>query len=110
MTPDQEAARREALVSAARAVLALDVGLVSGCRRINRAASRIGEAFETSFREEFRSFGDLSSEASELPASSERLRWNIDALLERDAVLSEIEMEYRPRVLTDCSRLIAKYG
>ena len=107
MTPEQRIANAKKLVSAARAVLSLQVGLGVGCIRIKNALGWLGPEAAT----EFPVFAEfLSSIPGTVPIGNERLHWSLKALLDIDSKLAEAEARFRPRILEACAEIIAIYG
>lgn len=106
MTPEQEAARKKQLVSAAKALLSLQVGVSIGSQRISKILLRLDlQNDETS-----QVFHQFNRAILSFPVGNERLLWAYPALLERDAELTRIEAEFRPRLLNACIAIIGQYG
>lgn len=106
MTPEQEVARKKQLVSAAKALLSLQVGIGVGCIRINKLLYWLGlEGSE--YGQVFRQFLDATRD---IPIGNDRLHWSSQALLEQDAKLTKLEAKYRPAILNACAGIIATYG
>ena len=106
MTPDQEIARKKQLVSAAKALLSLQVGIGIGCVRINKILHWL--SLQDDHR--YHVFKQFFAKAMDLPIGNERLLWARSALLEQDAKLAEIEAEFRPKLLRACMAIIDTYG
>ena len=106
MTPEQEVARKKQLVSAAKALLSLQVGIGVGCIRINKLLYWLGlEGSEHG--KIFKQFLDVTRD---IPIGNERLHWLPQALLEQDAKLTKLEAKFRPAILSACVGIIASYG
>jgi len=106
MTPEQEIARRKQLVSAAKALLSLQVGISVGCVRIGKILHWLTLQDD----EQYRIFNQFNRATAGLPIGNERLLWVHPALLEHDAKLAKIEAEFRPKLLSACVAIIDKYG
>lgn len=106
MTPEQEVARKKQLVSAAKALLSLQVGIGVGCIRISKLLYWLGlEGSEHG--QVFKQFIDVTRD---IPIGNDRLHWVPEALLEQDAKLMKFEAKFRPAILSACVAIIATYG
>lgn len=106
MSPEQEVSRKKQLVSAAKALLSLQVGIGVGCIRINKLLYWLGlEGGEHG--QIFRQFLDA---ARDIPIGNDRLQWSLQALLEQDAKLTKLEAKFRPAILNACAGIITTYG
>jgi hypothetical protein len=94
------------LVSAAKALLSLKVGIGFGCMRIGKILSWLGLYGQ----EEYKVFQQFLKAAVGFPIGNERLRWATDALLAKDAELAKIEVKFRPAILVACVAIISTYG
>ena len=103
MTPEQLAARKKKLVSAARALITGDMGLVPAATNISYILRSLMEHAPNDCKifDEFYQAIPMT-----IPLGTARLEWPIDLLLEFDEVLTEVEREYRPRLLKAASALI----
>lgn len=106
MTPEQEIARKKQLVSAAKALLSLQVGISIGCVRIGKILLWLTLQGD----EQYQVFNQFNRATVGLPIGNERLLWAHPALLEHDAKLAKIEAEFRPKLLSACIAIIDKYG
>jgi hypothetical protein len=107
MTPEQRESSIRSLVSAARAVLSLQVGLAVGTNRILGALSRLGPDFNGAHP----IFGEfIHSIPPEVPIGGARLLWNPETMLKTDELLANAEQKYRRAVLRECVEIIRKYG
>lgn len=107
MTPEQEEARTRRLVSAARALLTLQVGLYVGARRIENALFWLGSDFQAKHRI-FSEFTDAVPR--EIPLGSARLLWEPTAVLETDLRLAVVEARFRAQLLVEAVEIIQQYG
>lgn len=107
MTPEQRESRIKKLVSSARALLSLQVGLAVGANRIINELTWLGPEFKDSYPV-FRQF--IGSIPASVPLGSARLEWNPEPLLKTDQVLANAERQYREAVLRACIEIINKYG
>lgn len=107
MTPEQKVAQINRLVSAAKALLSLQVGVAVGAQRIDRLLNWLGQEFVA----EHKVFGMFLQEIPlSIPLGNSRLLWNPSAMLETDKVLSKIESKYREHLLNEAALIIKKYG
>ena len=106
MTPAQEAARKKQLVSAAKALLSLQVGIAVGCIRVDKLLFwlRLHE------EKQFQVFRQFFTATAGLPIGNERLLWATDALLQQDAALAKLEAKFRPAILQACVKIVSAYG
>lgn len=103
---DHERACKKRLVAAARAMLSMQVGLSVGAFRIIGILLELGEPYETGhfvFAEFAQSIPTV------VPIGTARLYWAPQQLLEKDAVLAEVEARFRQRLLEGCIDIIARY-
>jgi hypothetical protein len=107
MTPDQEVSRRSKLVSAAKALLSLQVGLAVGASRMRNVLFWLGEDYR---REHpiFELF--IANIPADIPLGGARLLWRSEVMLETDDRLARIEAKFRRALLSECVRIIDKYG
>lgn len=107
MTPDQETARRRRLVSAAKALLSLQVGLAVGGLRMIGILHSLGKPYEQAHAVFFEF---INSIPMDIPLGGARLLWNPGPMLESDARLAEVEAAYRRLLLEEWVRIIEMYG
>ena len=103
MRPDQQIAWQKRLVSAARAVLALDVGLVVGAHRVQNVLQLLGSDAEAKYPV-FGSF--IEAVPLDVPYGQPRLHWEAAALLAQDARLEAVERQFRRQILEACIAII----
>jgi hypothetical protein len=106
MTPAQAVARKKQLVSAAKALLSLQIGVAVGCTRIGKFLTWLNLNDE----KEFQVFHKFLTATIGLPIGNERLLWATDALLQQDTKLSAVEARFRPAIMRACINIIATYG
>jgi predicted Fe-S protein YdhL (DUF1289 family) len=106
MTSEQDIARKKQLVSAAKALLSLQVGISVGCVRINKILHWLALQDD----ERYQVFKQFFAATIDLPIGNERLLWARAALLEQDVKLAKIETEFRPELLTACIVIIDTYS
>ena len=94
------------VVSAARAILADQIGLSAGCQRLNRALHWLSP-YETNLPT---ITDEYMKAVLGLPIGSERLRWEREALREKDIVLESVNQSFRGRILETCWALIDRFG
>lgn len=107
MTPEQKDARTRRLVSAARALLSLQVGLYVGARQIENSLIWLGADFETKHRV-FAEFTDAVPR--DIPVGTARLLWNPEAMLATDVRLASVEGRFRAQLLAECVEIVRHYG
>jgi|SRR5450830_2082026 hypothetical protein len=107
MTPEKQDARTRRLVSAARALLSLQVGLYVGARRIENSLIWLGPDFQTKHRV----FAEFTDEVPrDIPVGTARLLWNPEAMLATDARLASVEARFRAQLLAECVEIVRNYG
>ena len=94
------------LVSAAKALLSLQVGIGVGCIRINKLLYWLGLE-DSEHGKVFKQFIDVTRD---IPIGNDRLHWAPQALLEQDAKLTKLEAKFRPAILNACTGIITTYG
>lgn len=107
MTPEQKDARLRRLVSAARALLSLQVGLYVGARRIENSLIWLGPEFKTKHRI-FSEFTDAVPR--DIPVGTARLLWHPEAMLATDGKLASVEARFRTQLLAECVDIVRHYG
>lgn len=107
MTPEQRDSRIRSLVSSAKALLSLQVGLAVGANRIVGNLYRLGPEFKAA-HPIFDQF--IRSIPPDVPIGGARLLWAPDALMNTDKVLTKREDRFRKSVLLECIQIIEKYG
>jgi hypothetical protein len=94
------------VVSAARALLALEVGLYLGAKRASNALAQL----EGGLSERFPTFDRfLSAVPSHLPVGQTRLTCTPSYLAESDAVLAALEARFRAELLTECLSVLSEF-
>lgn len=106
MTPEQEVARKKQMVSAAKALLSLQVGIGVGCVRIEKILHWLSLQDDPRYQV----FKQFLAATVGLPMGNERLLWAHEALLECDAKLAVIEAAFRTKILGACIEIIDTYG
>jgi hypothetical protein len=106
MTPEQQIARRKKVASAARALIAGELGLVPASIQIQRALNSLGEEKPSAYK----TFGQFfKAIPPEMPLGAARLHWQIDRLIEHDLHLAQIENEFRPALLRAATELLKEF-
>lgn len=106
MTPEQKNARIKRLVSAARALLSLQVVLYVGARRIEHVLDWLGADFKTKHY----IFSEFTQAVPiDIPVGNARLMWNPEALLRTDSRLASVEARFRTQLLAECIDIIRQY-
>jgi len=93
-------------VSAAKALLSLQVGIAVGAMRVEGVLRWLGRPYEES-HSIFSKF--IDSIPRSIPLGGARLRWNPERMLELDEVLAPIEAKYRRMLMEECIRIIDIY-
>jgi hypothetical protein len=104
--PSKRDSAAKKVVSAARAILADQIGLSAGCQRLNRALSWLAP-YETNLPTVT---DEYMKAVVGLPIGSERLRWDREALRQKDIVLESVNQNFRSRILETCWVLIDRFG
>ena len=106
MTPEQRTAKIKKLVSAAKALLTLQVGLFVGARRIENVLVSL----EPEFDEKHRIFSEFTKAVPrDIPLGSARLMWDTEAMLHTDLKLAPVEERFRSKLLAECVIIIRLY-
>jgi hypothetical protein len=104
--PSKRDSAAQKVVSAARAILADQIGLSAGCQRLRRALSWLSP-YETNLP----TIADEYMKAvKDLPVGSERLHWAREALKEKDIILESVNQKFRGRIIETCWALIDRFG
>ena len=106
MTPEQEISRRKKLVSAAKALLSLQVGVVVGASRIEDILLSLGESYQ---REHPLFCFFIANIPPDIPLGDARLLWRSERMLETDDRLAQIEAKFRRALLGECVKIVDKY-
>ena len=107
MTPEQQDARTRRLVSAARALLSLQVGLYVGARRIENSLIWLGPDFRTKHRV----FAEFTNAVPrDIPVGTARLLWDREAMLATNTRLASVEARFRAQLLAECVEIVRRYG
>ena len=107
MTPEQKEAQTRRLVSAARALLSLNVGLYVGARRIENVLTWLGADFQAN-HPVFSEF--TNAVPRDIPVGTARLLWDPEAMLKTDVRLASVEERFRAKLLAECTKIIRAYG
>lgn len=101
-----EAEQIKRLVSAARTMISMQVGLAVGAVRLAGILGELGECYETRHGvvAEF-----MAAIPSDVPVGTARLYCTPQVLLERDAVLAAVEARFRRRLLQECMDMVRLY-
>ena len=103
MNKRQKISREKRLLSSAKALLTLQVGLTIGCKSIYNKLYWLGDDWLMKYPFFGKYLGDLPVD---IPIGTERLEWNDDILLEKDDVLSKYEYKNRKELLVECQKII----
>ena len=95
------------LVANARAIICYQVGLPTGCVKMNRLLYWLKNEGEEL---DFPVFGEYLEKVREIPTGSERLECSRAALRRYDERLVPINLEYRERIIDVCFDIIEQYG
>ena len=90
--PSKRDSAARKVVAAARSMVAYQIGLPEGCRRMNPALLWLA-AYETG-----------------LPTGSERLIWNPQNLQEKDVALEAASQRFRNQIFDSCWALIERFA
>ena len=102
---DAEYFIRGQLVAICESVLAEEMGVIAGSRRLNRLGLQLYGARDP----DFVTFAGVDSETDHLPVDSERANWSAEALERKDKEIAHAEKIYREDVFEDCRKLIERF-
>jgi hypothetical protein len=106
MTPEQEVARKRRVISAARRLLSLETGLVTGSSRLRYALRYLGDQHEARFP----TFGRfLDAIPNPTPLGELRLACADEYLLRTDADLAVVESEFRGSIMRECLAVLNEF-
>ena len=97
------------LVSNARAIVSNQVALPLGVYKMNQILSWL-EPFKKAEDIDLSIFKDYDLDMDELPVGTERLKWNIEKLIEFEKEFDEINKIYKSDILRKCKELIETYS
>lgn len=103
--PPKSVSNLKKLLSAARAIVTYQVGLPVGCIRVRRALIWLRPHQELSYPV----FDKYLQALNALPISSERLKWNREALREADKKLEAACRRFRDDIFEACYEIIDSY-
>lgn len=107
MTPDQKRSRSAKVLSAARAIVAQQVGLAVGVRQLQSSVSLLDQQWQFGFAQRFPVFEEfVRAIPPALPLGTARLHWHPESLLECEPLLMAIEMQFREDILCATLQLI----
>ena len=107
MTPEQEVARKRRVVSAARRLLSLEAGLVTGASRLRYALRYLGDEHE----QRFPTFGRfLDAIPGPTPLGELRLVCAEEFLLRTDAQLAAVEAMFREPIMRECLAVLNEFN
>jgi hypothetical protein len=99
---------RAEAASAAQAVIAGEVGLIEGARRLTAIGHRLVRDLWTD--PDFSVLGVVDSEADDLPVGQVRAHWDPAALALTDRELAQFESTVRDAVLAACRSIRERYA
>ena len=102
---DAEYFIRGQIVAICESVLAEEIGVIAGSRRLNRLGLDLYDAHDP----DFITFRGVDSETDHLPVDSERANWSAEALERKDAEIAHAEKTYREDVFLACRKLIERF-
>jgi hypothetical protein len=97
---------RGQIVAICEAILAEELGVIAGSRRLNL----LGLELLNGRDEDFRECLVVDSDTDHLPVDSERHNWSVDALERKDREIAEVESFYKEEVKAACKKLIERFG
>jgi|SRR5271155_2332587 len=104
--PPKSVALLKKLVSAARSIVTYQMGLPVGCIRVRNILVRLRPHIELSYPV----FDGYLESVRDLPISSERLKWNYDALRDADKKLEAASSRFRGEIFEACYAIIDSHG
>ena len=102
---DAEYFIRGQIVAICESVLAEEMGVIAGSRRLNRLGLQLYSAHDP----DFITFTGVDSETDHLPVDAERANWSAEALERKDAEIAYAEKTYREDVFLACRKLIERF-
>ena len=85
-------------------VLAEEIGVIAGSRRLKRLGWQLYGAHDP----DFITFVAVDSETDHLPVDSERANWSAEALARKDKEIAQAEKLYQEVVFLACRKLIER--
>lgn len=102
---DAEYFIRGQIVAICEAVLAEEIGVIAGSRRLNRLGLDLYGARDP----DFITFAGVDSETDHLPVDAERANWSAEALERKDAEIAQAQKLYQEDVFLACRKLIERF-
>lgn len=102
---DAEYFIRGQIVAICESVLAEEIGVIAGSRRLKRLGWQLNGAHDP----DFITFVAVDSETDHLPVDSERANWSAEALERKDAEIAHAEKLYQEDVFLACRKLIERF-
>jgi len=102
---DAEYFLRGQIVAICESILAEEIGVIAGSRRL----SRLGLHFYGARDKDFITFDGVATETDHLPVDSERANWSPEALERKDREIAQAEKIYKEDVLSACRKLLEKF-
>lgn len=102
---DAEYFIRGQIVAICESVLAEEIGVIAGSRRLNRLGLQLYGARDP----DFVTFAGVDSETDHLPVDAERANWSAEALERKDREIAHAEKTYQEDVFLACRKLIERY-
>ena len=98
---------RQEIVTTARRMIAGELSLISGCRRLKILAVEVVDDWRDDH--DFVIIGGVESETDHLPLEDQRANWDPTAFAEKQSEVARIEEVVREEVLGVCRSLIARF-
>ena len=102
---DAEYFIRGQIVAICESVLAEEIGVIAGSRRLNHLGLQLNGAHDP----DFITFVAVDSETDHLPVDSERANWSTEALARKDTEIAQAEKLYEEDVFLACRKLIERF-
>ena len=102
---DREYFLRGRIVAICESILAEEIGVIAGSRRL----SQLGLQLYDDHDEDFITFDAVDSETDHLPVNSERANWSTEALARKDEEIAQAEALYKTNVFSACRKLIERF-
>ena len=103
---DEEYFIRGKIVAICESVLAQEMGIIAGARRL----SGLGLRLYSTRDEDFLAVDGVDTETDHLPVDLERANWCAEALEKKDKEIAEAEAVYKAAVFAACRKLIERFG
>ena len=99
----------EKLVSNARAIISNEIALPLGSHKMEKIIVWIND-IESIKEIDLKVFSDYNNQTSDYPIGVDRLRYNMNYLLELDVKLDNLTSYFKPTIIEKCFEIINEFG